>query len=192
MTTTPLACEFCPQPALVGGKCYQHRYRQRCKVLHCTNQTYARNLCVQHGGKTQCRFDGCQGNARRFGFCCKHSPTTRKLCCEDGCDSIAHARGRCARHGGGRTCLWEGCAMYARCEGFCQRHFRSIQVAAPQSVDPDVKFSKDELDMLSFFMKDSDAPWIEDIAVDKQLVPMYSWHDDVNAVIELDVVLADL
>ncbi|KAF0697933.1 Aste57867_11407 [Aphanomyces stellatus] len=155
-------CVFCILPATFDGKCAQHRYRRRCSVAHCTNQTYARNLCVQHGGKRQCRFAGCQGNARQNGFCCRHSQDLgqQRVCKHDGCTKAARSRDLCVAHSGGRQCNVDGCTKYIRHNGLCLGHFR-IEEASRTPLPPlspvtdyVAELSDEEVDILSFLMED--------------------------------------
>ncbi|CAK4070145.1 unnamed protein product [Aphanomyces euteiches] len=153
-------CVFCGRPSDFDDKCAKHRYRLRCSVENCPNQTYARNLCVQHGGKQQCRFQGCNGNARRFGFCCKHGVRERKPCSSAGCRNISHARGLCVKHGGGRPCKWAGgCTHAARIEGFCHNHYREL--AKPNTTMDTFPLTSEEIEMLSVLLKDVNVEWLE-------------------------------
>ncbi|CAK4077287.1 unnamed protein product [Aphanomyces euteiches] len=92
-------------------------------VQGCTNQTYARKLCIKHGAKPKCQYPGCDSNVRSQGFCCKHgSNTTKNICQVDGCTKVAHARRLCVRHGGGQKCKIPECSKIARSKGLCYHH----------------------------------------------------------------------
>ncbi|RHY04838.1 hypothetical protein DYB36_006915 [Aphanomyces astaci] len=98
-------------------------------VKHCPNQVYARKLCVKHGGKQQCQADGCDANARRHGFCCKHvQKPVKKPCLVEGCVKFAHSRRFCAAHGGSRKCRVDACSTFARTDGVCHRHRALLNV----------------------------------------------------------------
>lgn len=61
VTTTPTICAFngCNSEATKDGKkCKFHRNRRQCSKPDCTNQVYARMLCVRHGGKKRCTIEG--------------------------------------------------------------------------------------------------------------------------------------
>ncbi|CAK4088840.1 unnamed protein product, partial [Aphanomyces euteiches] len=91
----------------------------------------------------------CNGNARRFGFCCKHGVRIRKLCKADGCENIAHARCLCVRHGGGRKCTSTlGCTHAAQIDGYCLSHYEEI-------ANPDL-LTNEEVVILSTLLKDVD------------------------------------
>ncbi|EQC37419.1 hypothetical protein SDRG_05023 [Saprolegnia diclina VS20] len=128
-------CTNVPQAG--SSKCTFHRYRDRCHVENCTNQVYARQLCVRHGGKRRCQHPACSTNVRSGRFCSKHNPHIDKQCTEPGCTRQAHARQRCIRHGGGRLCGMVHCDAYARREGMCIRHHRlatTTPVATPETL----------------------------------------------------------
>ncbi|EQC25293.1 hypothetical protein SDRG_16846 [Saprolegnia diclina VS20] len=121
-----MQCQFnsCHQPVLPGStKCDFHRNRSECSMPDCSNQVFARKLCVRHGGRPLCSFDGCRANAHRRGFCCRHGAKgSKKHCIEPGCARLAQSKHKCVRHGGGRPCHFEGCTTHARSGGHCSRH----------------------------------------------------------------------
>ncbi|KAH9120625.1 hypothetical protein AeMF1_007291 [Aphanomyces euteiches] len=175
MSTTPFSqCAFCTRPSVYEGKCNTHRYRLRCSVENCSNQTYARYLCVQHGGKQQCQIDGCQSNARRYGLCCKHGTRVRKLCSADGCKNIAHARGCCIKHGGGRKCKWTlGCAQSARIDGYCLNHCREV-------MNPSPSLTNEELDILTSLLGCVDAD-CDELVVHFEIGPTDAVNREMDA-----------
>ncbi|EQC36662.1 hypothetical protein SDRG_06098 [Saprolegnia diclina VS20] len=119
-------CVFndCGQPALDGSdKCHFHRNRTKCSVPECTNQVYARHLCIRHGGKRTCQYPDCVTNARAGDLCAKHGGAKHKpLCSIEGCAKKAYGRNRCIAHGGGKQCLAPQCRTRARVSGYCWRH----------------------------------------------------------------------
>ncbi|OQS00357.1 hypothetical protein THRCLA_05985 [Thraustotheca clavata] len=121
-------CYFkdCHQPVQAGSwKCTYHRRRTRCLVEDCTNQVYARNLCVRHGGQKSCCVQGCCRNARQAGYCYRHSgDDSRRRCSSTGCMRKAILGGKCISHGGAKVCSVEGCASHVRKKGLCCRHYR--------------------------------------------------------------------
>lgn len=120
------SCRFndCNNMAIIGtDKCSFHKNRRQCIIDECTNQVYARKLCVRHGGKKQCQADGCKAHARGGGYCLQHGGfSVKRFCTVDGCKKQAHARQKCVRHGGGRRCRINGCMQHARAGGICNRH----------------------------------------------------------------------
>ncbi|KAL0582688.1 hypothetical protein ABG067_007320 [Albugo candida] len=124
-TSLPI-CHFndCDNVAVEGtSKCSFHRNRRQCAIKSCTNQVYARRLCVRHGGKKQCQYDGCDAHARGGGYCIQHGGfVMKRFCIVEGCKKQAHARQKCVRHGGGRQCRIQGCLQHARAGGLCNRH----------------------------------------------------------------------
>lgn len=79
-----------------GTKCRFHRNRRQCSKDGCTNQVYARMLCVRHGGKKRCVQDGCSNHARGGGFCLHHGGyAVKRYCSQEGCKRQAHARQLC-------------------------------------------------------------------------------------------------
>nr|CCA20711.1 conserved hypothetical protein [Albugo laibachii Nc14] len=119
-------CHFndCDNVVVEGtSKCSFHRNRRQCAIKSCTNQVYARRLCVRHGGKKQCQFQGCDAHARGGGYCIQHGGfVMKRFCVVEGCKKQAHARQKCVRHGGGRQCRIHGCLQHARAGGLCNRH----------------------------------------------------------------------
>ncbi|KAF0718259.1 Aste57867_1798 [Aphanomyces stellatus] len=63
------------------------------------------------------------------------TPSSPKLCSEQGCDRVVRAKGHCAAHGGGRRCSQDGCSAYARRGGVCHRH-RFVATPAADNADP--------------------------------------------------------
>ncbi|GLE06005.1 hypothetical protein PINS_up015216 [Pythium insidiosum] len=124
-------CRFndCDNPATDDtDKCAFHKNRRQCCVPNCTNQVYARKLCVRHGGKKQCQADGCEAHARGGGYCLQHGGfVVKRFCIVEGCSKQAHARQKCVRHGGGRRCKVDGCMQHARAGGLCNRHSHGHQ-----------------------------------------------------------------
>ncbi|OQR95410.1 hypothetical protein THRCLA_07891 [Thraustotheca clavata] len=116
-----------------NSKCQIHRFRQKCSVGDCSNQVYARRLCIRHGGKKSCEFPDCQSPARVGIFCSKHNslpPSTP--CSVEGCTRAAHLMRKCIRHGGGKPCIVENCDSNARARGLCWRHrFLSSDIHNP-------------------------------------------------------------
>lgn len=114
----------CDAPAEEGMiKCSFHKNRRQCCVDNCTNQVYARKLCVRHGGKKQCQTENCKAHARGGGFCLHHGGfVIKRFCIVEGCSRQAHAKQKCVRHGGGRRCNVDGCSQHARAGGLCNRH----------------------------------------------------------------------
>ncbi|OQS06712.1 hypothetical protein THRCLA_01277 [Thraustotheca clavata] len=125
-------CMFngCPNAALPGpgAKCDFHKNRKMCCVKGCSNQVYARNLCVRHGGRKACRIQGCTNTVRGGDLCLHHGgPSPKRYCTVQGCLRQAHARQKCVRHGGGNVCKVPGCFQYGRVLGLCHRHNKSQQ-----------------------------------------------------------------
>ncbi|KAF1779119.1 hypothetical protein GQ600_6440 [Phytophthora cactorum] len=76
-------------------KCPLQRLRQPRGGRHeqnCTNQVYARKLCVRHGGKKQCQADNCEAHARGGGFCPSTAASWSSLLHRRGLFQQAHAR----------------------------------------------------------------------------------------------------
>lgn len=124
-------CRFndCDNAADDGtDKCAFHKNRRQCCVENCTNQVYARKLCVRHGGKKQCQADNCEAHARGGGYCLQHGGfVVKRFCIVEGCSRQAHARQKCVRHGGGRRCKVDACMQHARAGGLCNRHSHGHQ-----------------------------------------------------------------
>ncbi|OQR95037.1 hypothetical protein THRCLA_08035 [Thraustotheca clavata] len=124
--SSSMLCQFksCSNPVMPRStKCEFHKNRSECSVPHCSNQVFARKLCVRHGGRPVCQFAGCTANAHRRGYCCRHGiKGLKKPCTEPGCTRLAQSKQKCVRHGGGRPCHKEGCNTHARTGGFCSRH----------------------------------------------------------------------
>ncbi len=69
-------CMFsdCQRVCDVGlDKCLYHRHRKLCNhPSSCSNQVYARGLCVKHGGKQKCKVPDCDKNTRAGHLCSSH------------------------------------------------------------------------------------------------------------------------
>ncbi len=126
MNSTNKVCIFqsCNEPSAFNSmKCLFHRHRSQCTYYMCSNQVYARGLCVRHGGKTKCEVPNCTMNTRVGNFCAKHcDPLVKRYCDELNCSNQAHGRGKCVRHGGGRRCLAELCTLRAKYGPYCKHH----------------------------------------------------------------------
>ncbi|KAF0697843.1 Aste57867_11497 [Aphanomyces stellatus] len=140
---TPI-CFFndCSNPVDGPGawKCQAHKHRNRCLVDSCTNQMYARNLCIRHGGKRQCGVESCNRNVRVGDLCSRHAVSvhTKLRCNEHACPNVARKHGKCVRHGGGKQCKVSTCHTHARKDGFCSRHASSSQPLILLSPPPSV------------------------------------------------------
>ncbi|OQS07799.1 hypothetical protein THRCLA_20058 [Thraustotheca clavata] len=117
-------------------KCNFHRNRAKCSVPDCTNQVYARHLCIRHGGKRLCRYPNCYTNARAGDLCAKHGGAKIKpLCFVAGCDKKVYGNNKCIAHGGGKSCCVSQCSTRARTGGYCWRH-RNLVPNSPIQQDP--------------------------------------------------------
>ncbi|KAF0697842.1 Aste57867_11496 [Aphanomyces stellatus] len=125
-------------------KCHAHKHRSRCLVELCSNQMYARNLCIRHGGKRTCAMANCDRNVRVGGYCVNHGASLNKelRCNEANCSNVARKQRKCVRHGGGKQCQVDGCKTHARKAGFCCRHAKidaqTNEVEALNVVDLDL------------------------------------------------------
>ncbi|KAF0699729.1 Aste57867_9720 [Aphanomyces stellatus] len=174
--------------ATEAQKCAFHSHRSLCRIVDCTNQVYARGLCVRHGGKKQCQMDGCQLYCRVGKFCAGHGPSWAvRLCSEAGCTKQAHARGKCVRHGGGRQCKTRGCVAHARVGAFCGRHQRVPDHQAPRrtasSVGHLVKNAEIDDKTTGADIFELDA-WTRRVVLEASTSPLASDSSDPNGICE--------
>ncbi|OQR90779.1 hypothetical protein THRCLA_09208 [Thraustotheca clavata] len=112
-----------------SDKCSFHKRRKQCLATDCTNQVYARGLCVRHGGKKVCDYPNCENTVYGGAFCSEHGgQDSKRFCIVQGCNRQARTQRRCVRHGGGRKCGIADCHHHARVSGFCHSHCRPLSI----------------------------------------------------------------
>lgn len=101
-----------------------------CRVLDCDRKLYVRGYCSRHYDKIRkeakkCSFPRCPKNARKLGYCSKHSHKGPPLECKiPGCREYNFRRGLCDDHARKTAqCQLDDCGKQVYCKGLCKTHY---------------------------------------------------------------------